>query len=353
MFIDNIEINNFRNIKKAKLNLDKNINFIIGNNAQGKTNIIESIFVSAFLKSFRTQKRINLIKDGTDKLNVKSNIIKVGVNNFIDICIDKNNSYIKVNGKKAENFEYLNVVIFHPEEIDYISNYPVFRRNLIDRSIFYVNYSYIDLYRNYLRCLKQRNLSLKNKITDSDIWKEQLIFYGKKIINERIKYIKKINSILDNESFKRINSEKYNILYSKNYTEKNIEQMLSEEFLRKKDREIQLGYTLVGPHKDDIVFYLNGKPADTFASQGQKRSMIISYKTAQILDYKAIQGHYPVLILDDMTSELDANRKNVLLENLLENSGQVFITSTDFRPNNFSENSKVFRVNNGEVSVAD
>ena len=128
---------------------------------------------------------------------------------------------------------------------------------------------------------------------------------------------------------------------------------MKQEFIRKENRERQLGYTLIGPHKDDIVFYLNDRPADSFASQGQKRSMVISFKTAQILDYKAVQGHYPVLILDDMTSELDSKRKNVLLENLLENSGQVFITSTDFKQNNYFDQTKVFKVTNGEVSVAD
>jgi len=128
---------------------------------------------------------------------------------------------------------------------------------------------------------------------------------------------------------------------------------LAEEFRRKQERERQLGYTLVGPHRDDVIFKLNGRPANVFASQGQKRSMIISYKIAQIIDYKAVQGHYPVLILDDMASELDENRKNSLLENLLKNSGQVFITSTDFKQAELYKKSKVFKVVNGTISEAD
>jgi len=201
--------------------------------------------------------------------------------------------------------------------------------------------------------LKQRNTYLKNKSADNDCWREQLIIYGSQIIRERIDYINKLNNYFSSCYFLKVNEEEYSISYSKNYTNSLIVTSLVEEFKRKHDRERQLGYTLVGPHRDDIVFYLNGRSAETFASQGQKRSMVISYKTAQILDYKAVQGHYPVLILDDMSSELDTNRKNVLLENLLENSGQVFITSTDFKQTNFLEKSSVFKVNNGEISLAD
>jgi len=211
-----------------------------------------------------------------------------------------------------------------------------------------------DIYRKYFRCLKQRNLFLKEDNNQNDYWLDQLIEYGSKIISERIKFINKINSFFKSDNFKKINSEEYFISYSKKYTDtESIRDSLKQEFIRKENRERQLGYTLIGPHKDDIVFYLNDRPADSFASQGQKRSMVISFKTAQILDYKAVQGHYPVLILDDMTSELDSNRRNVLLENLLDNSGQVFITSTDFKQTSLFEQSKVFKVNNGEISVAD
>jgi DNA replication and repair protein RecF len=354
MFVDNLKLNNFRNFKKVSLEFNKKINVIIGKNAQGKTNIVEAIYISAFLKSFRTQKKTDLIKDGEDSLSIILNVIKDKVSNFINISIEKDNKSIRVNGKKLDDFKYINVVIFHPEEINYINSYPVYRRNLIDRSIFYTNYSYIDLYKRYFRCLKQRNIYLKENINGHDLFKDQLIKYGAEIINERVKYIDKINKIFNSDKFNKINSEEYFITYSKKYIEKGyIEESLREDFLRKKKRELSLGYTLVGPHKDDIHFYLNGKPAEGFASQGQKRSLVISYKTAQILDYKTIHSHYPVLILDDMTSELDSNRKNVLLDNLLENSGQVFITSTDFNSINNLDKTRVFKVNNGEISVAD
>lgn len=354
MFIENIKIENFRNIENLYIDNFKKINFFIGNNAEGKTNIVESIYFSSFLKSFRTSRISDLIKDGYLKSTININIIDNKVNNNIYVQFDNKIKNLKVNSKKPDNYKYINVIIFHPEETNYVTSYPMYRRNLIDRSIFYTDYNYINIYKKYFRCLSQRNSYLKNEKNFKDIWLEQLIYYGSIIIRKRLSYIDKINKYFSGDNFKKINLEKYFIKYSKNYDDfSSIEAFLNEEFSKKLNREKLLGYTLVGPHKDDINFLLNGRPAEAFASQGQKRSLIISFKTAQILDYKAVQGHYPVLILDDMTSELDNNRKNILLENLLENSGQVFITSTDFKTINSSEQTKVFRVNNGEISVAD
>ena len=357
MYIEKISIKNFRNIKQIDLKLEKKINFIIGDNAQGKTNFIEAIYFSAFLKSFRTQKLNDIIKEGekTSYLNIST--LKNNVLNNSEIYFDNKNKNIKLNGKNPDNknyFKYLNIVLFHPDEVNYITSYPSFRRNLIDRSIFYTDYDYLDTYKKYYRCLRQRNNLLKTKSNITDVWEEQLIIYGSEIVRKRNIYIDKINSLFMSDFFISSNKERYSVKYSRNYSEcGSVEEHLAAEFTRKRERERLLGQTLVGPHKDDLKFYLNGKPAETFASQGQKRSLVISFKTAQILDYKAIQGHYPVLILDDMSSELDKNRKNALLENLLQNSGQVFITATDFLKTNLSERSNLFRVNNGEISLAD
>lgn len=353
MFISNLKIKNFRNIEYADIELDKNLNFFVGNNAQGKTNIVESIYISAFLKSFRSQKKENIIKFGEDESKINIKVNNFGVNNVISFYMSKNNKFIKVNGKNPNSYKYLNVVIFYPDETNYITSFPSYRRNLLDRSIFYVNYSYIDIYKKYYRCLKQRNLYLKGHKDKIDCWRDQLILYGSEIIRERIKYIDKINKIFKGDFFKYVNFEKYRISYSRKFIDDSIENILEEEFIRKQDRERQLGYTLAGPQRDDINFYINDRPAEVFASQGQKRSLLISFKAAQILDYRTVQGHYPVLILDDMSSELDSHRKNILLENLLENSGQVFITSTDLRRPEIAGKSTFFKVDNGIVSPAD
>jgi len=357
MQIENIKISHFRNIQDAQLEPGKKINFILGDNAQGKTNFIEAIYVAALLKSFRTRNSADLIQQGKQTATLKIQINSDEVINSVHLFLDRQKKLLKINNKKPDSikyFKYLNVIVFHPDEVNYISSYPVFRRNLIDRSIFYTNYNYIEVYKNYIRCLKQRNSFLKENNKEVDCWEEQLIKYGSIIIAERINYIKRINSFFNDEKFFSNNNEKYKLIYSKEYDNLNsIEDELREDFFRKRKREKFLGHTLVGPHKDDIVFFLNQQSANSFASQGQKRSLVISFKAAQIMDYRAVHGYDPVLILDDMTSELDANRKNILLENLLANSGQVFITSTDFQQVNNPEQSRVFRVNNGKISLTD
>ena len=357
MNIEKIIIKNFRNIKEADVHPGEKINFIIGDNAQGKTNFIEAIYTSALLKSFRTRNTIDLIKCDEKVANINIEILNNNSINKVNLNISNNFKTLKLNDKKPDSkqlYSYLNVIVFHPDEVNYISNYPLFRRNLLDRSIFYTKNNYIDIYKKYSRCLKQRNSYLKGSQSDNDCWKEQLIKYGAEIIRERLAYIDKINYFFASESFQKANQENYSLSYSKEFSSReNIEEELKEDFERRKIREKAVGYTLTGPHKDDIVFYLNGQQADKFCSQGQKRSLVISFKTAQILDYQAVHGYSPILILDHMASELDANRKNILLDNLLINSGQVFITSTDLKQIKCSEQSKVFRVKHGEISLAD
>lgn len=357
MQIKRIFLKSFRNIAEAEVNPGAKINFILGENAQGKTNLVEAIYASALLKSFRTRNTADFIKEGEEQATVGIELINNQVHNNIKISFSRNSKKLKVNNKGSDSnsyYKYINVIIFHPDEVNYISSYPEFRRNLVDRSIFYTDFGYINTYRNYTKCLKQRNAYLKNHSDAADCWQEQLIAYGTVLIQERLKYIDRINEILKSGAFHRKCSENYALSYPRLFTDRTtISDDLVSEFRRKKEREQALGYTLVGPHRDDIVFTINGRIASSYASQGQKRSLVISYKTAQILDYQRIHGNYPILILDDMTSELDLNRKSRLLENLLENSGQVFITSTDFKQTANSEQLRVFRVKEGEISLVD
>ncbi len=355
MQIKRMVLKNFRNIGSAELQPGSQINFLLGDNAQGKTNLVEAIYATAMLKSFRTRNSAEFIQDGEEQAVIGIELLNDQVSNRLNLVFTKNAKQLTINGKKpATNnyYQYINVIIFHPDEVNYISSYPAFRRNLLDRSIFYTDFNYIETYRNYTKCLKQRNAFLKSGSSGVDCWQEQLLGYGATIIQQRLKYIDRINEILKTGAFDKNCSETYALSYSRQLSDRSaIDGFLSAEFMKKKSREQLLGYTLVGPHRDDILFTINGKSASSYASQGQKRSLVISYKTAQILDYQQVHGDYPILILDDMTSELDSSRKNLLLENLLENSGQVFITSTDFKSINNSEQLKRFRVQQGEISV--
>ena len=352
MYIKKIKISNFRNIENCSIDPSNKINFIYGKNAQGKTNLLETIYFSSLFKSFRTNKNIDLIKSGKNYFSINLLIINNKVSNNLEIKLDnKKIKKITINNKKPENdnfYKNLNSIIYYPDEISYLRAYPSYRRNLIDRSIFYINNQYIKVFKKYIKCLKQRNIFLKTTEIEHDIWKEQLIEYGCSIIKERINYIERINGYFDIVSYKNKINEKYNIEYKK-YNIKNIKEDLVRNFKLFEKKEKKYGYTLVGPHIDDFVFLVNDNDINKYSSEGQKRSLLLSYKQAQLMDYKDNFGYYPILLFDDIGSELDSFRKKNIFEKILENSGQVFITTMDFPHLNTNEN-KIFEVNRGNFS---
>ncbi|MDA3904308.1 MAG: DNA replication and repair protein RecF [Desulfuromusa sp.] len=352
MYIKNIKIKNFRNINECNINPGEKINFIFGENAQGKTNLIETIYYSSFFKSFRTNKNINLINIEKENLFIDINITNNRVNNNLKISLDNNkNKKIIINNKNSSNEKFYNIInsiVYYPDEIIYLKNYPAYRRNLIDRSIFYINNDYINLFRKYIKCLKQRNIFLKSPYKEHDIWKDKLIEYSYSIIVERINYLKRINEYFDILYKKNNEYEKYSIEYCKYDTEK-LKDDLFQKFERYKTKEIKYGYTLVGPHLDDFIFLINNNNIGKYSSEGQKRSLLLNYKQAQLQDYKDNYGYYPILLFDDMGSELDSSRKHNIFNKILDNSGQVFITTMDIPPIDKS-NTKIFEVKNGEFT---
>lgn len=351
MYIKKIKIKNFRNIETCNINPNEKINFIFGKNAQGKTNLIESIYYSSLFKSFRTNKKSNLINNKNDSFDINIDIINNKVNNNLKIYLDINkNKKIIINNKKPVNnffYKVLNSIIYYPDEISFLKVYPLYRRNLVDRSIFYINNEYINIFKNYVKCLKQRNIFLKSKNNEYDIWKDKLIEYSYLIIKERINYIKKINNYFDILSTKNNINEKYSIKY--NFCEEKIKDSLFNKFEKYKDKEKKYGYTLVGPHLDDFILLINNNNINKYSSEGQKRSFLLNYKQAQLQDYKDNFGYYPILLFDDMGSELDSSRKNITFHNILDNSGQVFITTMDI-PDVDKKKSKIFEVKDGNFS---
>lgn len=346
MYIKNIKITNFRNIKECNINPSEKINFICGNNAQGKTNLIESIYFSSLFKSFRTNIKTDLIKNGENNLFIN---IKIENNNYINnelkVAFDKNkNKKIYINNKENKlSHEILNTVIYYPDEIIHLKSNPSYRRNLIDRSIFFINNDYLDIFRKYLRYLKQRNFYLKNP-TGFDIWRDKLIEYGSIIIKRRIKYIENININMEKIESNSLINEKYRIEYKK-YENDKIENSLENDFIKNKEKELKYGYTLSGPHIDDFHFKVNDKNINRYSSEGQKRSLLLNYKQAQIIDYKYNKGFFPILLFDDIGNELDSSRKNNIFNKIIENSGQIFITTTDIPD---KKNNKIFKVEDGK-----
>ncbi len=352
MYIKNIEINNFRNIENCNIKPNKKINFIFGKNAQGKTNLIETIYYSSLFKSFRTNKNINLINKNKTNFFINIDIVNNKVENKLKVSLNnKNIKNITINEKRPDNesfYKTLNSIIYFPDEISYLKNYPSYRRNLIDRSIFYINNNYINIYKKYKKCLKQRNIFLKLNNNQDDIWKDQLIEYGYLIILERIKYVDKINNYLGILNENNENGEIYKIEYN-NYEREKIKDNLFSNFKIKEKQEKQYGFTLIGPHIDDFIFSVNNNNISMYSSEGQKRSLLLSYKQAQLLDYKDSYGYYPILLFDDMGSELDFSRKTNIFNKILNNSGQVFITTMDV-PDIDKKSTKIFKVMDGHFT---
>ena len=334
MYIEKIKLQNFRNYKQLELNLNKNINIIYGNNAQGKTNILESIFLCSFGKSFRTTKEKEMIKFDETNLVVEVFYQKKDRDGKIKIEIgDKKQIYL--NGIKIKKLSELlgnvNIVIFTPEDINILKDGPAGRRRFLDMMIGQLRPNYVYNLNMYLKTIEQRNNYLRqireeNKPEEMlEIWDEKLAEYAEIIFNYRNEFIRKIIQKI-NKIHSEIteNKEKLEIEYISNCENKeNYLKLLKER--RKLD--IIKGFTTKGIHRDDFMIYINEKEVGAYGSQGQNRTVVLSLKLAELnVIYDEI-GEYPILLLDDFMSELDIERRKNFLNNI--KNTQVILTGTE------------------------
>ena len=334
MYIEKIKLQNFRNYKQLELNLNKNINIIYGNNAQGKTNILESIFLCSFGKSFRTTKEKEMIKFDETNLVVEVFYQKKDRDGKIKIEIgDKKQIYL--NGIKIKKLSELlgnvNIVIFTPEDINILKDGPAGRRRFLDMMIGQLRPNYVYNLNMFLKTIEQRNNYLRqireeNKPEEMlEIWDEKLAEYAEIIFNYRNEFIKKIIQKI-NKIHSEIteNKEKLEIEYISNCENKeNYLKLLKER--RKLD--IIKGFTTKGIHRDDFMIYINEKEVGAYGSQGQNRTVVLSLKLAELnVIYDEI-GEYPILLLDDFMSELDIERRKNFLNNI--KNTQVILTGTE------------------------
>ncbi len=334
MYIKKIKLNNFRNYTGQEIEFNKNINIIYGDNAQGKTNILEAIFLSSFGKSFRTSKEKELIKFGQDKLLVETEYQKKDRDGKIKVEIG-NKKQIAVNGikikKLSEILGNINIVIFTPEDINILKNGPASRRRFLDMMIGQLRPKYVYYLNLYIQTLEQRNNYLKqikeeNKPQEMlEIWDEKLAEYGEKVYEYRKEFVDKIIKKI-NHIHKKITDEKeeLKIEYTSSCNKKETYLKLLKE---RRKLDIIKGFTTKGIHRDDFVIYINEKEVGIYGSQGQNRTVILSLKLSELnVIYDEI-GEYPILLLDDFMSELDEKRRRNFLENI-ENT-QVIITGTE------------------------
>ncbi len=357
MFVKSLELKNYRNYEKLHMKFDSGTNILYGDNAQGKTNILESIYVCATSKSHRGSKDKEIIHFEEEESHIKLFVDKKGVETRIDMHLKKNKTKgIAIGGlpirKASELFGNINVVFFSPEDLNIIKNGPSERRRFLDLELCQLDRVYTANLVAYNKVLNQRNHLLKElpfrpEYEDTlPVWDEQLVRYGQELMNIREQFIGELNEII-RESHERLTGGKEDLVIS--YEPDTEKEHFSEILFLSREKDRKHKVTTRGPHRDDILFLVNGVDIRKFGSQGQQRSAALSLKLSEIEMIKKQVKDSPVLLLDDVLSELDSGRQDHLLESIEEI--QTIITCTgleDFVNRHFSVN-QVFQVIDGRV----
>ena len=362
MHVDSLQLVNFRNYDNLYLEFSPKVNLIIGKNGQGKTNIVESIYMLSFGKSFRTSKDKEIIKFTKDNLYVGGSFSKEYTRGIIEIGISKNKKGIKVNkipiGKMVELLGQINVVVFSPEDLRLVKEGPKERRTFIDKEISQIMPRYYSNLTSYNKILFQRNQLLKKNNIDTnllDVYDESLAKYGSYIYILRRDFIKKIG-LIASKMHKQLTDDKEHleIIYktqidiSDEDTVDEIYNKLINKITSSRKNDIETRTTRYGIHKDDINIYSNNIDLRLYGSQGQQRTASISLKLSEIELIKQEVGEYPILILDDVFSELDESRQRLLVKNL--SIVQMFVTTAeDNHKKIFGNDTRIFNINNGSV----
>ena len=350
MYIESIELKNFRNYQDLQLDFDKGTNIFYGDNAQGKTNILESVYICGTTKSHKGSKDKEIIRFGEEESHIRMMVKKDELSYKIDMHLRKNKAKgVAINGlpiKKArELFGIVNLVFFSPEDLNIIKNGPGERRRFMDLELCQLDQIYLTDLAGYNHIVNQRNRLLKDLYQNPslretlEIWDIQMLQYGKKIIEKRRDFVRDLNDVIQDIH------RNLTVIY-----EPSTESECFEETLKKnRERDMRMKMTSAGPHRDDLCFMVNGIDIRKFGSQGQQRTAALSLKLSEIYLVKEKIKDTPILLLDDVLSELDSNRQTYLLDSI--HDIQTLITCTgldDFVSHQFHIN-KVFKVVKGEV----
>lgn len=358
MIIKSLELDHFRNYDSLSMTFDSGTNILYGDNAQGKTNILEAIYLSATTKSHKGSKDKDIVNFAAEEAHIRTYIEKDGLENRVDMHLRKNKSKgIAINGQKikkaADLLGLLNVVFFSPEDLSIIKNGPAERRRFVDMELCQLDSFYLYNLNNYNKIVNQRNKLLKELyynpgLKDTlSIWDSQLLAYGSKIIERRIAFVEQLNDIIY-EIHRKLsgNKEELRICYEPDVTLEEYEQRLQSG----QERDIRLKQTSTGPHRDDFSFLAGNIDIRKFGSQGQQRTAALSLKLSEIELVKKITKDTPVLLLDDVLSELDSNRQNYLLNSIGDIQTIITCTGLEEFVNNRFEINRIYRVSNATVT---
>ncbi len=357
MIVKSIELLNFRNYRELSLLLDERTNIFYGDNAQGKTNILEAVYLSGTTRSHRGSRDRDLIRFGEEEAHIRTQIRRRDLEYQIDIHLKKNKSKgIAVNGvpirRASELFGIANFVFFSPEDLGIIKQGPAERRRFLDMELCQLDRVYLHELSGYNRVLAQRNkllkdLSFRPELLDTlDVWDLQLAEYGKKVIEGREAFTASLGKIVERIHGKLSGGrERLQVSYEKNVSA----QELYERIRQSREKDVRMKTTSVGPHRDDLLFAADGVDIRKYGSQGQQRTAALSLKLSEIELVKQVAEDTPVLLLDDVLSELDQNRQNYLLNSIHDIQTLITCTGLDeFVGHRFSIN-KVFKVVEGSV----
>ena len=367
MKIDKISLINFRNYINTTVKLNEKMNVFVGDNAQGKTNILESIVILALTKSHRVVNSPNIITFGKNKSKIEGVIKKDKLISKLQVELTEDDKKLFINKKNirkvADYISNLNVIVFTPDDLEIVKGSPNIRRNLLNIQLSQISKTYLNTYNEYNKILKTRNEYLKilfnNNIADKsylDIITDKLIEKAIIIYQKRKEYIDLINENINN-NFNYISSESglsinyINNIGIDNYDTETIKNEFKNILNKNYYRELQYGMTMYGPHRDDFSFNYNGMDLKNYGSQGQQKIAILCYKLSEIPIFKNISGFYPVLLLDDIFSELDIKKRNKLLKLINDIDIQSIITTTDLKNINKDNlnDSFIFEVKNANI----
>ena len=362
MYIKSLKLKNFRNYRDLTIDFDSRVNLITGQNAQGKTNLIESLYMSSMGRSFRTNHDADMILFGEDSAYIKVEATKNYTDTKVEILLSKSiKKAIKKDGasvrRTADLIDNIIIVIFSPDDLRIVKDEPEKRRRFIDRELSQIKPAYFDAFMKYRRALLERNAYLKNddvKESMLEIWDEGLIRYGALLMKYRSEFLDDISGIAGNVHSRITNGKenlsfKYmpNIPFDKDV--KKQEELIEREFVAVRERDIKSRTTTKGPHKDDFRFTIDNIDVRSYGSQGQQRTAALSLKLAELELIKRETGENAVLLLDDVMSELDEERREYLIRALSEN--QIFITTTDIDDSLMRAypEAKIIKVNAGKI----
>ena len=360
MKIDNINLVNFRNYEKLDISFGDGLNIFYGKNGSGKTNLIEAIYILALTKSFRISNDKLLIKKGSIKSKINGEITKNDDATKYSVIISNEGKTVEINDTKVDKIsDYvskINIILFNPVDTRLIDDAPVDRRKMVNIEISQLNKEYLIILANYNRILKQRNFYLRSLYVNGNndtnylnILTNKLIEYGLLINKYRSEFIENINKYIKDIYSNIFKSGELKIKYVSSFNNKNSYKLL-KSYQQNYKKEMEVGKTLIGIHHDDILFYLDNYNLKEWGSEGQRKNAIISFKLAEIKVINEIKKINPILILDDLFSELDKEKISNILK-LLDKDVQTFITTTEINKvdKKILKNSKIFKVDEGII----